>query len=150
MEGFVFVVLASAITYFCLISKSTKGFAVGFSILLGLLIGLGFNKDYNNADEFSKEYKIILEARGVSLNEVGVMIANQTPFEKASEVLLVLALLVPLFGVALLDDIKANEIEHLKHKCLSLILLVALYFLSLYYGVELSMLMAWIKKEPKS
>lgn len=152
-----FGLVGSLIIFFCLTSSKTKIIALYVALGFAVFIAIGYKspEDYKNPDKFSKEYQTMLAGQGKTLAQVGIRLSQRTPLENSGDFLIVVLVIATVSVVALVNTLKSEKSEECKkcarqivYKNLSLLVAVIMYFLSLYAGLELT-LIPWIKNGKK-
>lgn len=147
MEKIIITLIGGIIIFYCLFSNKTKKIALGVVAVFVVMMILGSRapEDYSNPDKFSTEYKRVLVARGISLEEAGKILAAQTPLEKTGDMLM-FSLALIAFCVLGLSESKEEDLRKIYEKSLMLSAAIAVYLLSLYAGMEFS-LIPWMKSK---
>ncbi len=141
--GLILAVLGFAIVLFCLTSRITKIFALVFALACGLMIVVCCRdaEDYQHPERFSKEYVRMLEGRGESLASVGICLQKQTPLEKFGDFLGVISIFTAICAMSIVADINNRSVTRkIGLKCLVLFIVSAIYWLSLYMGLQIGMM----------
>ena len=135
------------IVFYCLTSPKTRKSAFFLSLILFLIILVGYRspEDYQKVDKFSKEYQISLAGQGETLAQVGMRLSKQTPLEQVGDFLVAVLGITSLFALTVIDQLYGDEkarkyVKQIGYKCLSLLIAVTMYLLSLYYGLEINIL----------
>ncbi len=139
--------IAGILTYICLKSPNTRKTALLFSVLAALLVVCCYrNADtYDNPQNFSKEYQLMLAGQGLSLKDMQSKEKETTVYENTGSMLVVICALVIIFALAITVELNNDEARTIYKKILVLASAILMYMLSLYVGLKL-ILLPYIKK----
>lgn len=148
MSVSIFLALAGGcLIFYCLYSPKTSKIALCLSLFCVLIILIGYkNPDtYQNPDNFSKEYKLSVAGRGETLAQVSLRLSQLSPLEQGGDFLTTVLGIMLIFAPAVIEKIKEMEenqkyVKLIINKCLSLLMGVCLYLLSLHFGLEINLL----------
>ena len=143
--------LSGIITYICLKSPKTRKEALLFSVVVALLVVCCYrNADsYDNTQNFSKEYQLMLAGNGFSLQDAKVREAETTVYENIGKWLVAICMLVIMFAVATTEELTKDEARTIYKKVLVLLISMLMYMFSLLWGLKLTLL-PYIKKNAES
>ena len=143
--------LSGIITYICLKSPKTRKEALLFSVVVALLVVCCYrNADsYDNTQNFSKEYQLMLAGNGFSLQDAKVREAETTVYENIGKWLVAICILVIMFAVATTEELTKDEARTIYKKVLVLLISMLMYMFSLLWGLKLTLL-PYIKKNAES
>lgn len=143
--------LSGIITYICLKSPKTRKEALLFSVVVVLLVVCCYrNADsYDNTQNFSKEYQLMLAGNGFSLQDAKVREAETTVYENIGKWLVAICILVIMFAVATTEELTKDEARTIYKKVLVLLISMLMYMFSLLWGLKLTLL-PYIKKNAES
>lgn len=153
MEALILALVGAIIIFFCLTSPKTKKTALCFSIAF-VAIAFTFYRtpeDYHNKSLFDKPYKTMLAQHGETLAQAGVRLSKRTPLEQGGDMLTAIMGFTLIFAFFALDNLRGNKEDEkcarqIKLKCLALAAGVMMYLLSLYAGLQLT-LIPYLKKK---
>lgn len=151
MMMLIFGALAGVLIYICLKTPQTKKEALLFSVVAALLVVCCYrNADsYDNPQNFSKEYQLVLAGNGFSLQDAKMQEAETTIYENTGKWLVAMCVLVIIFAFAVTEELTKEEARTIYKKVLALIIAMSMYMLSLYWGLKLTLL-PYIKKNAEN
>ena len=143
----IFGALSGVLIYMCLKSPKTKKEALLLATLVMLLVVCCYrNADsYNNQENFSKEYQLVLAGQGLSLQDIGQKEMETTVYENTGKWLVVICMLGIICAIVVTEELSKDEARTIYKKVLALVVTMLMYMLSLYFGLKL-MLLPYIKK----
>jgi hypothetical protein len=149
----IFAILGSIIMFAVLYSKKTIKQALLLSLIWGLIAGFGYMTpgDYRNPDKISPELKRQVTNMGLTMEQFADKVENRTPLEKFGDYAVTLFFFTAFFvWIITGGDLKGcdEEVKPVFKKCLALLIVVSLYFLSLYLGLKIP-IVATIKARKK-
>lgn len=148
-----FALASGVIMFFCLASKKTKKMALWVAIIWAsiLIISHREAEDYNDPSKCGKELKRVLDQRGMTFAEFGVIMEKRSPLEQGGDYLFLSATVIVICAIAFsgrLEDDREDikYVKQIRYQCLALVVVTTLYFFSLILGIQL-MLLPWIKRK---
>lgn len=147
-------IVGSLVIFGCLASKKSYKSALCIALVFGVFVAFGTMRpeDYKDPDKVSKELEVTLARCGMTVADFAEMKANQTPLEQGGDFLVLILVFTGFFALAIVGNLQdAGEEKYAKQiikKCLALTCAAMFYLLSLYAGVQLT-LIPWIKKQKK-